>query len=73
MNKNSAEITNKKIVSMVLVSQTDLDAFNSRLDNIANSGKDYVPVGGICVTSTYCHTDKYIVNSYSQLFVEYVK
>lgn len=73
MNKNSAVITNNKIVSMILVSKSNLEDFHKELECISNGAQDYVPVGGICVTSTYCHTDKYIVNRYSQLFVEYVK
>ena len=73
MNKNSAEITNKKIVSMILVSRSSLVDFHEELECISNGTQDYVPVGGICVTSTYCHTNNDIVNRYSQLFVEYAK
>lgn len=73
MNKNSAVITNNKIASMVLVSTSNLTDFNKELEYISNGVVDYVPVGGISVTSTYCHTNNDIVNRYSQLFVEYAK
>ena len=73
MNKNSEIITNNKIASMILVSKSNLEDFNAELECIANGVLDYVPVGGISVTSTYCHMSLYIVNTYSQLFVEYVK
>ena len=73
MNKNSEVITNNKIVSMILVSKFNLTDFNKELEWISNGVVDYVPVGGISVTSTYCHTNKDIVNRNSQLFVEYVK
>ena len=73
MNKNSAVITNNKIVSMILVSKSNLTDFNKELECISNGVVDYVPVGGISVTSTYCHLNTCIYNTYSQLFVEYAK
>ena len=58
---------------MILVGKSNLEDFHKELECMSNDMPNYVPVGEMRVTSTYCPIDNYTEYRYSQRFVKYAK